>query len=157
MKLHSKPGRLARGIAIFAILWATPLYAQLEVGTWVRTPTKAVPDSMTMKIEVCCGGGRRLTYSMAAGKQVILMSLETKLDGSEAAVIIDGKPSGETMAITRVDAHHANTIIRMNGKEFATSTATLSADGKTLSVVNDCGSTAGCMPLGKSTETWVKQ
>ena len=45
--------RLARGIAILAILWAAPLYAQLEVGTWVRTPTEAMPDSMTMKIEVC--------------------------------------------------------------------------------------------------------
>ena len=92
-----KAKRLARGIAILAILWATPLYAQLEVGTWVRTPTKATPDAMTMKIEVCCGGGRRLTYSMAAGKQIILMLLETKLDGSEAPVLINGKPSGETM------------------------------------------------------------
>jgi len=150
-----KAKRLARGIAILAILWATPLYAQLEVGTWVRTPTKATPDAMTMKIEVCCGGGRRLSYSLA--KQAILMVVETKLDGSEAQVLINGKPSGETMAITRVDAHHANTIIRMNGKQFATSTATLSADGKTLTVINDCASTAGCMPIGKSTETWVKQ
>src|SRR6187401_51488 len=68
--------RLARGIAILAIMWAAPLYAQLEVGTWVRTPTKATPDSMTMKIEVCCGGGRRLSYSLA--KQAILMVVETK-------------------------------------------------------------------------------
>ena len=147
--------RLARGIAILAIMWAAPLYAQLEVGTWVRTPTKTVPDSMTMKIEVCCGGGRRLSYSLA--KEAILMVVETKLDGSEAPVLINGKPSGETMAIKRVDAHHAHTILRMNGKEFATSDATLSADGKTLSVINDCASTAGCMPVGKSTETWVKQ
>ena len=149
--------RLARGVAILAILWATPLYAQLEVGTWVRTPTKATPGAMTMKIEVCCGGGRRLTYSIVAGKQIMLMLVETKLDGSEAPVLVDGKPSGETMAITRVDANHASTIIRMNGKEFATSKATLSADGKTLSVVNDCTSTTGCMPVGISTETWVKQ
>jgi len=149
--------RLARGIAILAILWATPLYAQLEVGTWVRTPTKAMPDSMTMKIEVCCGGGRRLSYSFGAGQQAIVMYLETKLDGSEAPVLINGKPSGETMAITRLDAHHAHTVLRMNGKQFATSESTLSADGKTLSVINDCGSTTGCMPLGKSTETWVKQ
>jgi hypothetical protein len=149
--------RLARGIAILAIMWAAPLYAQLEVGTWVRTPTEAMPNSMTMKIEVCCGGGRRLSYSFAAGKQTMTMFIETKLDGSEAQVLINGKPSGETMAITRVDAHHASTILRMNGKEFATSTATLSADGKTLSVINDCASTTGCMPLGKSTETWLKQ
>jgi hypothetical protein len=149
--------RLARGIAILAIMWATPLYAQLEVGTWVRTPTKAVPDSMTMKIEVCCGGGRRLSYSFAAGTQGMSMLVETKLDGSESPVLFNGKPSGETMAIKRLDAHHAHTILRMNGKEFATSEATLSADGKTLSVVNDCASTTACMPIGKSTETWVKQ
>ena len=147
----------ARGIAILAIMWAAPLYAQLEVGTWVRTPTKIVPGSMTMKIEVCCGGGRRLSYSFSAGTQGMSMLIETKLDGSEAPVLINGKPSGETMAITRLDAHHAHTIVRMNGKEFATSEATLSADGKTLSVVNDCASTAGCMPVGKSTETWIKQ
>ena len=152
-----KSKQLARGIAILAIMWAAPLYAQLEVGTWVRTPTKEMPDSMTMKIEVCCGGGRRLTYSIAAGKQAMLMFIETKLDGSESPVLINGKPSGETMAIKRVDALHAHTVIRMNGKEFATSEATLSADGKTLSVVNDCASTTGCMPIGKSTETWVKQ
>jgi hypothetical protein len=150
-----KAKRLTRGIAIFAIMWAGPLHAQLEVGTWVRTPTKAMPDSMTMKIEVCCGGGRRLSYSLA--KQAIVMLVETKLDGSEAPVLINGKPSGETMAITRVDAHHADTILRMNGKEFGTSKATLSTDGKTLSVINDCASTVGCMPLGKSTETWVRQ
>ena len=152
-----KAKRLARGIAIFAILWATPLYARLEVGTWVRNNERhAEFDDDEDR-----GLLRRRpspTYSLAAGNQATLMSLETKLDGSEAQVLINGKPSGETMAIThRVDAHHANTIIRMNGKEFATSTATLSADGKTLSVINDCGSTTGCMPIGKSTETWVKQ
>ena len=153
----SKSKRIARSIAILAIMWAAPLYAQLEVGTWVRTPTKAMPDSMTMKIEVCCGGGRRLSYSFAAGNQAMSMLVETNLDGSEAPVLVNGKPSGETMAISRLDAHHAHTIIRMNGKEFATSEATLSADGKTLSVVNDCTSATGCMPIGKSTETWVKQ
>jgi hypothetical protein len=152
-----KANRLARGIAILAILWAGPLYAQLEIGTWVRTPTKAMPDSMTMKIEACCGSGRRLSYSFGVGNQAMVMFVETKLDGSEAPVLINGKPSGETMAITRVDAHHASTILRMNGKEFATSKATLSADGRTLTVINDCESTAACMPIGKSTETWVKQ
>ena len=152
-----KAKRLARGIAILAILWATPLYAQLEVGTWVRTPTKATPGSMTMKIEVCCGGGRRLTYSMAAGKQIVLMVVETKLDGSEAPSWSMESPAARPWRSRVVDAHHANTIIRMKGKEFATSKATLSADGKTLSVVNDCASTTGCMPVGKSTETWVKQ
>ncbi len=34
------------------------------------------------------------------------------------------------MAIKRVDGHHATNILKLNGKQFATSVATLSADGK---------------------------
>ena len=148
---------LARGIALFAIAWAAPVHAQLEVGTWVRTPTQSMPESMTMTIETCCGSGRRLTYHVAADKTEMVLIVETKLDGSEAPVLVNGKPSGETMAITRLDAHHASTILRMNGKEFGTSKATLSADGKTISVINDYTSADSGYPAGIYTETWVRK
>ena len=148
---------LARGIALFAIAWAGPLHAQLEIGTWVRTPTESMPQSMTMTIEACCGSGRRLTYHIVADKAEMVLSLETKLDGSEAPVLADGKPTGETMAITRLDAHHASTILRMNGKEFATSKATLSADGKTITVINDYTTADSGTPIGKYTEIWVRK
>jgi predicted SpoU family rRNA methylase len=72
-------------------------------------------------------------------------------------VLIAGKPSGETMAITRVDDHHLSTIVKLNGKAFGTSKATLSPDGKVLTVVNDVSSSAGGQQVGKTTEIWVRQ
>jgi hypothetical protein len=70
---------------------------------------------------------------------------------------MNGKPSGETMAIKRVDAHHASTELKMNGTFFGTSKATLSADGKTLTVLNDYSSSVGGRQAGKYTEVWLKQ
>jgi len=87
----------------------------------------------------------------------MVLTLESRFDGSPAPVLIDGKPSGETMEITRVDDHHLSTVLKMNGKPFGTSKATLSADGKTLTVVTDFSSSAGGQAVGKTTETWVRK
>jgi hypothetical protein len=147
---------LACGIAMLALGSATPLEAQLEIGTWVRQPTASMP-SMTMTIEACCGGGRRLTYHVLIDKTETLLIVETRLDGRDAPVIMGGRPSGETMAITRVDLHHASTIVKLNGNPFGTSKATLSADGRTLTVINDFSTNVGGNPVGKYTEVWVKK
>jgi hypothetical protein len=150
--------RLACGVAVLILGSVRPLHAQLEVGTWVKQATAAKSVTMTMKVETCCGGGRRLTYDMViGGKPTVLSIVETKLDGRDAAVMVGGKPSAQTMAITRVDDHHTSTIIKMNGKAVATSKATLSADGKTLTVLNDNSSSASGIPEGKSTEIWVRK
>jgi hypothetical protein len=153
----AKATRLACGVAILALGAAKSLSAQLEIGTWVRQSTDSMPGKMTMTIESCCNGGRRLTYHVDINGTATLLFVETKLDGNEAPVMMNGKPSGETMAITRVDAHHAATVLRMNGKPFGTSQATLSADGRTLTVLNDFSSSVGSQTVGKSTEVWVKQ
>jgi hypothetical protein len=113
--------------------------------------------SMTLNIAACCNGGRRLTYHVDINGTETLLIVETKLDGSEAPVMMNGKPNGQTMAITRVDAHHASTVLRMNGKPFGTSQATLSADGRTLTVLDDFSSSVGDPQVGKYTEVWVKQ
>lgn len=88
---------------------------------------------MTMTVEMCCGGGRRLTYRIAMNGNEMIMVVESALDGSDAPVIIGGKPSGETMAIRQIDDHHAMAVLKMNGQPFGTAKGTLSADGKTLS------------------------
>jgi hypothetical protein len=85
------------------------------------------------------------------------MLIESPFDGSERPVLVNGKPSGETMAITRVDDHHVSTVVKMNGKPFGTSKATLSADGKVLTVLNEFSASAGGNPTGKSTERWVRK
>ena len=133
------------------------LQAQMVAGTWVRTPTKTAPGTMTMTVEPCCGSGYRLTYHFAVGQQTMVMTVASPFDGSEVPVLVNGKPSGETMAIKRIDDHHALTVLRMNGEPFGTSKSTLSADGRTISVINDMTSAVGGNPVGKVTETWTKQ
>lgn len=135
---------------------ATPLHAQIGVGTWARKDTGSKLP-ITMTVEACCKGGRRLIYHFDVKGTETILSVESAFDGSEAEVLIDGKPSGETMAITRVDDHHTSTVVKLNGKEFGTSKATLSADGKVLTVVNDYSSSVGGQTVGKSTETWTRK
>jgi hypothetical protein len=152
-----KARSLAATIAVLGAIGSPSiLHAQMGVGTWVRQAT-ASGSSLTMKVEACCGSGRRLTYHIGSNATAMVLTLESRFDGSSAPVLINGKPSGETMEITRVDAHHTSTILKMNGKTFGTSKATLSADGKTLTVINDLTSSAGGQKLGKSTEIWVRQ
>lgn len=108
-----------------------------------------------MTVEACCNGGRRLTYRLGNSGQV--MVVESPFDGGEVPVLLNGKPSGETMAIKRLDDHHTFTIVKMNGKEFGTSKATLSADGKTITVENDFTASVGGNPVGKHTERWLRK
>lgn len=131
--------------------------AQTAVGTWLRKETTATPGKMTLTVEPCCQGGRRMTYQFVIKGQAFVMTVETHLDGSEAQVLLGGKPSGETMAIKQIDARHTTCILKMNGKLFGTSQATLSADGKTFTSVNEFSTASGGNPAGKFTETWVRQ
>lgn len=148
---------LACGVALLGALGsAKPLNAQLGVGTWVRASTATTPG-MTMTVEACCGAGRRLIYRLDMNGTKTVLSLESRFDGSSAPVLMNGKPSGETMEITRVDGRHLSTVLKMNGKPFGTSKATLSADGKTLTVVTDYSSSAAGQAVGKTTETWVRK
>jgi len=111
---------------------------------------------MSMTVQACCNGGRRLIYhAEGSGQPPMEMTIDSGLDGKDAAVLVGGKPSGQTMAITRVDALHVTSIQKMNGKIMGTSKGTLSADGKTMTVEDEIAdSTAKPM---KFTEKWVKQ
>jgi len=71
-------------------------------------------------------------------------------------MLVGGKPSGQTMAITRVDASHATSVLKMNGRIVSTAKATLSADGKTLTIEDDVIDAGGGKP-GKIVEKWVKE
>lgn len=148
---------LACVVALLGTLGATrSLHAQLGVGTWVRQDTTSKP-AITMDVATCCNGGYRLTYYLVIEGHPAVLMVESPFDGTEVPVMIAGKPSGETMAITRVDSHHTSTILKMNGQLFGTSKATLSADGKTLTVTNEFSSPVGGQPVGKSTEVWVRK
>jgi hypothetical protein len=147
---------LTVGVALVGTVAGRPAHAQLEIGTWVRKATAEMP-AMTMTIEACCNGGRKLTYHIKAGNADTLIVIETQLDGTDSQVVIGGQRSGQTMAIKREDEHHASTILRMNGVVFGTAKSTLSPDGKTLTTVDEYTSGAGGVPVGKYTEIWTRQ
>jgi hypothetical protein len=75
---------------------ARPPQAQIGVGTWVRKATDSM-TAMTMTVEACCNEGRRLTYHFDINGTETILTVESRFDGSDAEVLIAGRPSGETM------------------------------------------------------------
>ena len=106
----------------------------LELGTWVQRGAAA---PLVLTIEKA-GSGRKLTYRIRKpdGKfdSTFEMTVVTELDGKDAPTIINGKPTNESMAIKRLDALHAFTSLKRQGKEYGTSKAELSPDGKVMKV-----------------------
>ena len=152
--MRSVSTRLIVGVAFFSALgWAHQAQAQLGVGTtWVRTD--AAGKGLTMSIEACCNGGLRFVWKIPpmGNQPASTMTVDSPMDGTEVPALVGGKPSGETMAIKRVDDHHYSAVVKMGGKPFGTSNGTVSADGKTMTVESDF--------LGggqKTTETWVRK
>ena len=141
-------------VFVSALVSATQAHAQIPIGNWQRTDAQGAGLSMT--VEPCCSGGLRLTYHIPTmGNQPpITMTVDSPMNGTDVPALIGGKPSGETMAITRLDDHHYRGIVKMDGKTSGTSNATVSADGKSMTVetVSQSGSTSQ-----KIIETWVRK
>jgi hypothetical protein len=147
--------------AIALIVLSAPLCAQspiLELGTWVQRKEVGAPLSLTIE---AVGAARKLTYHLRRPDGSIDRNFElvvlTRLDGSDAPVTSNGKPTGETMGIRRLDARHAITVLKMNGKPFGTSRAELSPDGKVLKVEDEITSAAGGQAIGKVIHYWDKR
>ena len=124
------------------------------IGTWVKKAEGGKP-AMTMTIDTWGPGKAKLTYDIK--EPPVVLTIVSALDGNDAPVLINGKPSGETMAIKMVDPRHSNTVVKMNGKPFGTSKGTFSADFNTLTVENDFSRGVGGNPVGKSTELWTRK
>lgn len=149
--------RFLAGLCLIA--FAAPVVAEgiLEVGTWVKRGSGKAPLVLTIE---AAGSARKLTYRLrlADGRldpnyeQVLI----TKLDGQDAPLLERGRPSGQTMAIKRLDTRHSHTVIKLNGQLLANSRAELSADGKLMTVQNEFAGTSG-MPGGKQTEYWDRK
>jgi hypothetical protein len=129
----------------------TLLAEGIPVGTWVRRPTKG-GISATMLVEPA-GAGQKLTYKITLPNGTSTMIMTTQYDGKDAQVYVDGKPSGETMAIRMVDDHHTTNVIKMNGNLFSTQKAELSADGKVIKVESTATGPGG----QGGTEYWDKK
>jgi len=151
MSFAARKRSIASLVFLVFVGWVSQAQAQFGVGsTWVRTDAAA--KGLTMSVEACCNGGLRLIYHVAAaaGQPATTMTVDSPMDGKEVPVVVAGKPSGQTMAITRVDDHHYTSVSKANGQLFGTSSATVSPDGKSMTVES--------VTLGtKTIETWVRK
>jgi len=132
---------------------ASQANAQWAVGTtWNRTDAEG--KGVTMSVAACCNGGYRLTYQMPpmGGQPAMVLTIDSPLDGTDVPTLIGGKPSGQTMAVKRVDDHHYTAVVKLNGQPMMTSTGVVSADGKTMTV-EDVTQGAGT----KTVETWTRK
>lgn len=124
------------------------------VGTWVKKAEAGKPK-ITLTIETWGDNKAKLTWTLKASAMVL--TLVATLDGTDAPLLLNGKPSGETMAIKLVDKRHSTTVVKMNGKLFGTSKGAFSEDFKTLTVDNDFSESVGGNQAGKSNELWIRQ
>ena len=139
---------------LFALTCRSSLQAQFSVGTWVQT---APMKGLTMNVDQCCSGGRRLTFHLTVGQKTQTVTVESRFDGSDAPEVVDGKPSGETMALKRVDERRTTTVFKRSGRVFRTSTTTESADRMTMTVENEFIDPGDGRVTGKMTETYVRK
>ena len=138
-----------------AVGWVDEAHAQFGVGSsWVRTDAQG--KGMTLTVDACCNGGLRLTYQIPPmnGQPAATLTVDSPMDGREVPALVGGKPSGQTMAVTRVDDRHYTAVVKMNGQPFGTSNSTVSADGKTMTVesVTSAGGN-----VTKITERWSRK
>ncbi len=104
----------------------------LPTGTWVRrNPLPGGAIALTVE---ATGSGRKLTYKFTDASMV--MTIVTQLDGKDAQVLMNGQPTGQTMAIKLIDDRHTFAVVKFQGKEGSTAKSELSADGKVLTVEN---------------------
>jgi hypothetical protein len=148
--------RILAASVVTAVLAGAPPAgaADSPVGTYVKKVEAGKPR-MTMTIVQWSPGKAKLTYRIQ--EPPIVLTIVSALDGSESPVLMNGKPSGETMAIKLVDKLHSSTIVKMDGKPFGTSKGTFSPDFSTLTVENDFSGAAAGGAAGKSTERWIRK
>lgn len=123
-------------------------------GTWVlRGPLQR--DRLIMTIDEA-DIGWKLTHKVvgpdASGSTS--STVLTPLDGKDVPVLVDGKPSGQTMGIRKIDGRHTVTVLKFQGKETGISKAELSPDGKVLTVVIDY---AASNPIEQEIQYWDRE
>ncbi|BFU96953.1 MAG: exported protein of unknown function [Nitrospira sp.] len=126
-------------------------------GTWVLRENQP-GGQLTLKIEET-NSGWKMTYKVmgpgAPGASDT--TIATMLDGKDVPVLIDGKPSKQTMGISKVDGRHTVNVIKFGGKDIGVSKAELSADGKLIKVETDYPESNPGAPAGKQIQFWDRK
>lgn len=121
---------------------------------WVK---RSAPPMM-MTIEPA-GSGIKITYRMLDPKGApinqSIMTVVSGLDGKDAPTLVDGKDSGQTIAIRRIDATHTASVLKLQGKEYMKSQSELSPDGRSLKIENDAS--ASNPSAQKQIEYWDRK
>jgi hypothetical protein len=95
-------------------------------GTWVlREPPQG--GRLTMTVEEV-GTGWNLTYKVVgqAAPGTIVSTVLTQLNCKDVTVLIEGKPSGQTMGIKKIDSRHTVGVVKFQGKEIGISKGEIS-------------------------------
>jgi len=87
-------------------------------GTWTL---RGDAPKLTMTI-VDAGTGWKVIYKAsgtdAQGKPTTYTStFETLADGKESPHLIDGKPTGQTIAVKKIDERHTVSVLKVEGKQ----------------------------------------
>ena len=149
---HRIPG-IAFGVCLLSlssIVGAESLWS----GTWIlREPSQGSRLMMTVE-EV--GTGWKLTYNVVglAAPGSTVSTVLTPLNGNDVPVLVNGKPSGQTMGIRRIDSRHTVTVLKFQGVETGISKAELSPKGKVLKIETDY---ADSNPIRNEIQYWDKQ
>jgi len=85
------------------------------------------------------------------------MTIETALDGKEVPNLVDGKPTGQTMEIRKIDSRHTYAVIKFQGKQTGISKSEISSDGKVIRTDNDFAVSSPNGMAGKQVQHWDKQ
>jgi hypothetical protein len=102
------------------------------VGTWKLNPEKSKgPYKSGTSVYEAAGDGIKGTVDLtAADGATYHYTFTAKYDGTDTPVT--GKtPFGDSLAVTRVDPNTVKITVKQAGKEVATQTIAVAADGKT--------------------------
>jgi hypothetical protein len=134
------------GLMAVAVLAAPSLAQSMFDGTWVTDPATI---EMSQKPQVM------LLEKGVYECKTCVPFIKVKADGSDQKVA--GSPYFDSVAITVVDDHTVSETNKKDGKVVATSTTTVSADGKTASYeFSDSSDTDAAPVTGKGTLERVK-
>ena len=144
-------------LALFLLAITTAAQADMGIlglGTWVQRN-----GVLVLTIEEA-GAARKLTYRTRGPDGKFLpgvLTVVTMGDGKDSPMLVDGKPTGQSMAIRKVDANHTLTVLKLNGKDCGTSKGEVSADGKVMKSEDEYTNPA-CGAVGKKTvSTWDRK
>lgn len=136
---------LARAAFVVALVVAVTnvsTFAQAAdpfIGTWKLNVAKSTftpgpaPKSGSVTFTAATGGFRAVIDGLGAKDEKTHWEYTGGYDGKDYP--LKGNPDGELISVRRINANTVETTIKRAGKAAVTNTRTVSADGKTLTVV----------------------